>query len=66
MVNERSARRLAWHYLTADEAEARLVASFDDGLTEDEVISRRAVHGENRMTPKAGTKPWRRFALQFI
>jgi cation-transporting ATPase F len=46
-------------------AAARLEARFDDGLREDEVLERRAVHGENRMTPKAGKGPILRLALQF-
>ena len=55
----------AWHCLPLETAAARLEASFDDGLREDEVLERRAVHGENRMTPKAGKGPLLRFALQF-
>ena len=55
----------AWHCLPLETAAARLEASFDDGLREDEVLERRAVHGENRMTPKAGEGPLLRFALQF-
>jgi len=55
----------AWHCLDLGTAAARLEARFDDGLREDEVLERRAVHGENRMTPKAGKGPLLRFALQF-
>ncbi|WP_313953477.1 cation-transporting P-type ATPase [Accumulibacter sp.] len=58
--------RVAWHFISADEAASRLQASYDDGLAEAEVVSRRAVHGENRMTPKAGKGPLLRFALQFV
>jgi len=61
-----SAKRIAWHTLAADEAAAHLDASFEHGLAEDEVRSRRAIHGENRITARPGKGPWRRFALQFV
>ena len=60
------ARHADWHHLAADEAATRLSASCDDGLGEDEVRSRRAEHGENRITPKPGKGPLLRFALQFV
>jgi hypothetical protein len=56
----------AWHYLPADEAAARLQASCENGLDIDEVASRRAQHGENRITPRPGKGPLLRFALQFV
>jgi cation-transporting ATPase F len=65
-MNERSTERVAWHFIAADEAATRLEASCDDGLAEEEVVSRRAVHGENRITPKPGKGPLLRFALQFV
>ena len=65
-MNEQGRKRIAWHYLAADEAAARLEASFNDGLAESEVLSRRAIHGENRITPKPGKGPLQRFALQFV
>ncbi|WP_291993435.1 cation-transporting P-type ATPase [Candidatus Accumulibacter sp. ACC003] len=55
-----------WHHIAAAEAAARLAACCDDGLAEDEVLARRAVHGENRITPKLGKGPLLRFALQFV
>ena len=58
--------RDAWHFIAAEEAATRLQASYDDGLAEDEVIRRRAQHGENRITPRAGKGPLLRFALQFV
>ena len=57
---------IAWHCLAADEAAARLAASFEDGLGEDEIARRRATHGENRISPKPGKGPVLRLALQFV
>ncbi|MCM8596575.1 HAD-IC family P-type ATPase [Accumulibacter sp.] len=57
---------VAWHGLPADEAADRLAASFTDGLADDQVASRRAAHGENRITPRPGRSPLLRFALQFV
>jgi cation-transporting ATPase F len=65
-MNEQGRKRIAWHHLAADEAAARLEASFNDGLAENEVLSRRAIHGENRITPKLGKGSLQRFALQFV
>jgi cation-transporting ATPase F len=56
----------AWHFLAADETAMRLTASLEHGLGDDEVASRRAQHGENRITPKPGKGPLLRFALQFV
>jgi cation-transporting ATPase F len=64
-MGEPAQKPTAWHCLHLEAAAARLEARFDDGLREDEVLERRAVHGENRITPKAGKGPWLRFALQF-
>ena len=58
--------RVAWHFLAAEEVALRLEASCADGLGEAEVIGRRAVHGENRISPRARKGPLRRFALQFV
>ena len=65
-MNEQDRKRIAWHHLAADEAASRLEASFNDGLAENEVLSRRAIHGENRITPKLGKGSLQRFALQFV
>jgi cation-transporting ATPase F len=43
-----------------------LQASYDEGFAGAEVLSRRALHGENRITPKPGKGPLLRFALQFV
>ena len=63
---ENAAQSIAWHCLAADEAAARLAASFEDGLGEDEIASRRAKHGENRIHPKPPKGPVLRLALQFV
>ncbi|WP_300341015.1 cation-transporting P-type ATPase [Accumulibacter sp.] len=55
-----------WHHIAADEAASRLAACCDDGLAEGEVLARRAVHGENRITARPGKGPVLRFALQFV
>jgi magnesium-transporting ATPase (P-type) len=65
-VNERSPERVAWHFIAADEAATRLQASYDEGLAAGEVLSRRALHGENRITQKPGKGALLRFALQFV
>jgi cation-transporting ATPase F len=65
-MNEKSPQRVAWHFIAADEAATRLQASYDEGLAGAEVLSRRALHGENRITPKLGKGPLLRFALQFV
>ena len=65
-MSKQSADSIAWHCLPADEAAARLTASFDQGLGDDEVVSRRLEHGENRLAPKPGKGPLLRFALQFV
>ncbi|WP_291989158.1 cation-transporting P-type ATPase [Candidatus Accumulibacter sp. ACC007] len=65
-MNAKTPERVAWHFIAAEEAATRLQASYDEGLAEGEVLSRRAVHGENRITPKAGKGPLLRFALQFV
>ncbi|MBN8514023.1 cation-transporting P-type ATPase [Accumulibacter sp.] len=65
-MNANTPERVAWHFIAADEAATRLQASCDEGLAESEVLSRRALHGENRITPKAGKGPLLRFALQFV
>jgi cation-transporting ATPase F len=65
-VNERSPERVAWHFIAADEAATRLQASYDEGLAAGEVLDRRALHGENRITQKPGKGALLRFALQFV
>ena len=65
-VSERPGETISWHGLPADEAATRLAASFAEGLAEIEVASRRAAHGENRITAKPGRGPLLRFALQFV
>jgi len=57
---------IAWHSLPAEEAAARLTASFEQGLDDAEVACRRSQHGENRLTPAPGRGPLLRFALQFV
>ncbi|EXI91966.1 MAG: putative cation-transporting ATPase F [Candidatus Accumulibacter sp. BA-94] len=57
---------VAWHSLPADEAAARLTASFEQGLDDAEVACRRSQHGENRLTPAPSRGPLVRFALQFV
>ena len=57
---------VAWHSLPADEAAARLTASFEQGLDAAEVACRRSQHGENRLTPAPSRGPMLRFALQFV
>jgi magnesium-transporting ATPase (P-type) len=44
---------------------AHLRTALDAGLSDDEAAARRALHGENRITPKPGKGPLLRFALQF-
>jgi cation-transporting ATPase F len=65
-MSEESTQPIAWHCLPADETATRLTASFEEGLADDEVVSRRAQHGENRITPRPGKGPLLRFALQFV
>ncbi|MEF8722610.1 MAG: HAD-IC family P-type ATPase [Candidatus Accumulibacter delftensis] len=65
-MNERSRERVAWHFIAADEAATRLQASYDQGLAAGEVLNRRALHGENRITQKPGKGALLRFALQFV
>ena len=65
-MSEEFAQPTAWHCLPADEAATRLTASFEEGLGDNEVASRRAQHGENRITPRPGKGPLLRFALQFV
>jgi cation-transporting ATPase F len=65
-MNTPHEQAVAWHYLPADEAAARLEASCENGLGADEVARRRAQHGDNRITPRAGKGPLLRFALQFV
>ncbi|MFZ4538221.1 cation-transporting P-type ATPase [Propionivibrio sp.] len=54
-----------WHHRPVDEVAALLTTVLDDGLTEEEAATRRAQHGENRITPKPGKGPLLRFILQF-
>ena len=54
-----------WHHRPLDQVAAHLTTALEHGLTDDEVATRRAVHGENRITPKPGKGPLLRFALQF-
>jgi cation-transporting ATPase F len=65
-MSEQSVKPVAWHFLAADETAMRLTASLEHGLGDDEVASRRAQHGENRITPRPGKGPLLRFALQFV
>jgi cation-transporting ATPase F len=65
-MNTPHEQAVAWHYLPAEEAVARLEASCENGLGADEVARRRAQHGDNRITPRAGKGPLWRFALQFV
>ncbi|MCC2869205.1 MAG: cation-transporting P-type ATPase [Candidatus Accumulibacter phosphatis] len=65
-LSDRPGETISWHGLPADEAATRLAASFAEGLAETEVASRRAAHGENRITAKPGRGPLLRFALQFV
>jgi len=57
---------VAWHSLPAEEAAARLTASFEQGLDDAEAACRRSQHGENRLTPAPSRGPILRFALQFV
>ena len=61
-----SLQDVAWHSLPAEEAAARLAASFEQGLDDAEVSCRRSQHGENRLTPAPSRGPLLRFALQFV
>ncbi|MEF8728276.1 MAG: HAD-IC family P-type ATPase [Accumulibacter sp.] len=61
-----SLQDVAWHSLPAEEAAARLAASFEQGLDDAEVGCRRSQHGENRLTPAPSRGPLLRFALQFV
>ncbi len=55
-----------WHHQPLDEIVAHLTTAPEQGLSGDEAAARRAVHGENRITPKPGKGPLLRFALQFV
>ncbi|MFM8357343.1 MAG: cation-translocating P-type ATPase, partial [Verrucomicrobiota bacterium] len=55
----------AWHALPPAEALKRLRTDPDRGLDDTEVRRRRAEHGPNEMTARAGVAAWRRFLLQF-
>ncbi len=65
-MNRPHEKRIHWHAFAAEDAAAQLRASFEHGLTDEEVSSRLALHGENRITVPPGRAPWRRFALQFV
>jgi hypothetical protein len=39
-----------WHHRPLDQIAAHLTTALEHGLTDDEVATRRAVHGENRIT----------------
>jgi magnesium-transporting ATPase (P-type) len=54
-----------WHHQPFEEVAEHLSTALEHGLSDDEVATRRAVHGENRITPKPGKGPLLRFALQF-
>ena len=54
-----------WHQRSVDEVAEHLSTALEHGLSDDEAATRRAVHGENRITPKPGKGPLLRFALQF-
>ncbi|MFN3545238.1 MAG: cation-transporting P-type ATPase [Thiobacillus sp.] len=54
----------AWHSLGIDDTLARLDVT-RSGLAPDEVETRRARHGANRLPPPPRTPAWKRFLLQF-
>ncbi|MFN3750309.1 MAG: cation-transporting P-type ATPase [Thiobacillus sp.] len=54
----------AWHSLSVDDTLARLGVT-RNGLAADEVETRRARHGANRLPPPPRTPAWKRFLLQF-
>lgn len=56
---------LPWHALAPAEALKRLQTDPDRGLDDVEVRRRRAEHGPNEMTARAGVAAWKRFLLQF-
>ena len=60
-----SERKNDWHQLPVDRVAEHLETALGDGLSDEAVNARRALHGENRITPKPGRGPLLRFALQF-
>lgn len=54
-----------WHALDGAHLEQELRTSLHRGLTEDEVIARRAQFGQNVITQRRGRSPLIRFLLQF-
>ena len=66
-VNQTSrvVRKNDWHQLSADALLARLNTALETGLSDSEVLARRVLHGENRITPKPGKGALLRFVLQF-
>jgi Ca2+-transporting ATPase len=55
----------AWHELESEKVARLLEADLKHGLSADDVRSRQARFGLNRVTAKARTSPWRQFLLQF-
>ena len=56
--------KLNWHALNSAEVAQQLAVDSANGLSEAEVLARRAQYGANRMTAVAGTPAWRRFLQQ--
>jgi Ca2+-transporting ATPase len=54
-----------WHGMTAEAVQQQLRTTIESGLSEDEVLSRRARHGANSIREAAAKSPWRIFAAQF-
>ena len=55
----------SWHSLEMEEITGTLETDPAEGLTEEEVFSRRKAFGENTLTQKMGQGPVTRFIIQF-
>jgi Ca2+-transporting ATPase len=64
-VKEKPIPSADWHARSEKEVGQLLAVEPQEGLTDTEVASRRAIHGPNLVTAKSGTPPWLRFLLQF-
>ena len=54
-----------WHNTHAGDVLRLLDSNAESGLSDQEVVTRREKYGSNRLTPRKGTPPWKKFLLQF-
>ena len=60
-----AASGVPWHGMTVEAVQEQLQTTIENGLSSDEVSSRRARHGPNSIREAKPKSPWRIFAAQF-